>query len=1310
MSNAKNRPKAPKSGASRFLTVVLAVVIAASAAINVYGAYDLFWRKIDSANTEAVRNRTEENDLSEEDAEGLREAEKEEIAEEEKRVSGRKTFSPIWMDDLTGAFAEEGSDGDGDADSSLPDGTDPGEDEPLVTAVTDQTSAKEVLNSLSYELGIKDPESEYSVAEVREQEDTNYFVMRQYFNGIEVVGGDLIMQADKADGTLVNIGGKHLPIPDDLDTEMTISYDEANEIARKCATVNCVVSGRDMRIDNRGVKIYNPRKDVYTACYEVVISDPYGLSVTIAVDGKTGNVVYISSPKHDAMVYCGEDPETHVDSSLQGQAGDQSLYIDYESENRYYLRDTDRRINIRVNDRKRSTVTWDEFYKTEISSFNPNDEDASKRTPDKSGVDALANLQRVYDFYKEVFDRSGITSGQDLDVYVGFNVIKNDDGKDDENHNNAAMYGDKFIVIGTNDSQEFSSSLDVIAHEFTHGIIYSSSGLGSGNEQNAINEGLADVFAELAEDFNDDGKLNKSADFSIVGRTFSKPLMDDYTKYSSASTESHDASSFVSGPFYKMLDAPNDAVNELTLAKLYYKIIPSLGYSTTIDELRYLIENTALKMNFDSYTSYGAESPLITDRNMEVIIDAFDEFGIPSQCTTRVVKGGKIKVYDKNKKLYDNYNVRIYRPFETKRKSFLFEQDVKTPDGFELPGDLGAGYYKVLLTDLANKKNQMSFTILVNDNAEKQKVKPYKKTLHILTNFDSEEKDVVLVLDNSGSMDGAPISQARSSAKSFVQTVLKSNPTTKISLISYNSGVTTRVRGSSNKSRLMSSISSIRTSGRTNTYDALAAAKSILDASKSKSKLVVLLSDGLPNEGPNDNGDYYAPIYRLIEEMQQNNIVYSLGFFHNLSGSELGDGQKLMSKIATEGYDYVVDNADSTSGGKSDLENVFSDFAEMVNGKKFINVRIACPVDVSVTFNGETLSSDLKHPITRTSFGTLSYEKVIDEETGQETDDPVKILRLEEGTDFEICMNGTGKGKMNYTISYPDENGEYTDVREFKRVPITKDTVMAATTKKEDTSVLKVDTDGDGTFDLNYEAENDKPAEEISGSGMMKVILILVNSLGAAVILAYLILMLIRKSQEKKAAAAPAPCTNCGAPIAGGFKFCRSCGTPVPAAAPQPEQPQAPKASKAPVIVKIVAAAVFVCFTSISLGYYFSNASAVFRQIRDGQTESAKLIYKNYEDGSGISDSFLATLTNHHLSKAEKAYGSGELSEAEYRTLLTGVEGLGVDDITDNAKEKLEALDKAEAEAETSEDTPKEDTAPESAAEAAPESAPETEA
>lgn len=69
----------------------------------------------------------------------------------------------------------------------------------------------------------------------------------------------------------------------------------------------------------------------------------------------------------------------------------------------------------------------------------------------------------------------------------------------------------------------------------------------------------------------------------------------------------------------------------------------------------------------------------------------------------------------------------------------------------------------------------------------------------------------------------------------------------------------------------------------------------------------------------------------------------------------------------------------------------------------------------------------------------------------------MKILRLKEGTGYNIQIEGNGNGYMDYTIRFMDDTGEYTDLRTFSNIKITEQTVIDTVATNSDSTILNVD-------------------------------------------------------------------------------------------------------------------------------------------------------------------------------------------------------------------------------------------------------------
>lgn len=380
-----------------------------------------------------------------------------------------------------------------------------------------------------------------------------------------------------------------------------------------------------------------------------------------------------------------------------------------------------------------------------------------------------------------------------------------------------------------------------------------------------------------------------------------------------------------------------------------------------------------------------------------------------------------------------------------------------------------------------NKKDNGTYYLINAHEAVKQAISDLEKrgevdqdndTGDVPVRVTSDERDIVLVLDVSGSMSGTPMAETKKASVNFIDTILDEDAS--IGIVTYDNSASMLSDFSANEAALTSAVSGIYDGGMTNMDAGLSAARSMLQSSNAKKKIIVLMSDGLPNEGRVDDS-----LIAFADEIKNDGmLIYTLGFFEDL-GSDKSTAQQLMEQLASEGCHYEVASAD-------DLVFFFGDIADQINGTRYIYVRIACPVDVSVSYNGETLNSAKDDLSQRTEFGTLTYEK--NENAAANSDDRIKILRLKEGVDYDIQIVGTGRGIMDYTIGFVDEEGEYSDLREFEDIKITKSTVIDTVAEVSDETVLRIDEDGDGRYDISYRAEKNGYGEVIRTSGLKFVV------------------------------------------------------------------------------------------------------------------------------------------------------------------------------------------------------------------------------
>ncbi len=165
--------------------------------------------------------------------------------------------------------------------------------------------------------------------------------------------------------------------------------------------------------------------------------------------------------------------------------------------------------------------------------------------------------------------------------------------------------------------------------------------------------------------------------------------------------------------------------------------------------------------------------------------------------------------------------------------------------------------------------------------------------------FDSEktreQPDValVLVIDRSGSMQGAKLESAKESARVTAEVL---QPDDILSVVAFDSEAQVYVRPqrAANKMRISADISRLQAGGGTNIYPGLREAYDILQQINAKVKHVIVMTDG---EAP------YDGIVDLVQEMRSNRITVS-------AVGVAGADRNLLSLIADngDGHLYMVDD------------------------------------------------------------------------------------------------------------------------------------------------------------------------------------------------------------------------------------------------------------------------------------------------------------------------------------------------------------------------------------------------------------------
>lgn len=976
------------------------------------------------------------------------------------------------------------------------------------TLVVDEASAILAAKEAVTLLGLDGTADELSLQSINTIDGTTYYRLQQNYKGIPVAGKSMVVIADNI-GNAVGFTTNAISI-DDVDFNTPPSKDTV------LSNLTIYLNDHGYNLNENDITIENYSDDK-RAFYEsdvgilsvyilrVFLNDSPLSFVTATINAQSGEIIDISS-----SIYEGDATVYNVNQTVSANG-----YYDEDS-GEHQLYDANRGILIYSYENTDSTTN--NATQTFITSPNNifGDTQNEVQLEQEKGIKLLSNISQITDYYVSVMN---------WDSYDKTYCYYNDGYYSGRNAlgGNASLASGEVVGYLSMGSVTGVEALDTMAHEYTHIVsrkIVSWQSIEawseSPDEPGAINEGYSDIFGEILESH----LTQTEPDWIHGSRVISNPMSQSYPaavgdkayeKFRSSdgikwgmstgggnyTDYSHGFSTIVSHCAYLMNNGVNNSCETIdlySLARLWYNTLLTLPSNCTFVVLRENMELTADILGF-------------SEAQKHCVSTAFDKVGIVKQEDGEETYSTEstLLILDKNGEVYSDCTIQISgQKFRGLFKTGLWKEDysqeIQVSNTNPITLNLPKGNYVITATDNTDEALSCQKQIKARTNGKLREIM-------IATNFGgdtviqlpirttSDERDIVLVLDVSGSMSGTPMAETKKASVNFIDTILDEDAS--IGIVTYDNSASMLSDFSVNETALTTAVSSIYDGGGTNIESGLAQARSMLNTSNAKKKIIVLMSDGEPNDGK--EGDDLISYANDIKE--DGIIVYTLGFFESM-GSYKSSAQLLMEGIASDGCHYEVASAD-------DLVFFFEDVADQINGQKYIYIRIACPVDVTVTHKGETLCSAEDDLNTRTDFGTLTFE---DNEnvTNADEDDRIKVLRLKEGADYDIQINGTGHGLMDYTIGFMDENGDYSDFRRFENVKITRRTTIDTVAAVSKTSVLNIDENGDGKYDLKLRAEENGYGEEVDDS------LMIYAAVGGGTFLFLVIVILIARNNQKK--------------------------------------------------------------------------------------------------------------------------------------------------------------------------------------------------
>ncbi len=343
-----------------------------------------------------------------------------------------------------------------------------------------ETTARRFLRRNADLLGAGDGETAWHLD--HETTDTlGYTQVRfdQRWRGLEVWPGAIMVQtAPGGDVTLVTAA--YAPEPA-LDPAPALSADEA----RRAATAGLGLLAPSA-IGEPELLVHAPLEEEARLAWRVRVDQGLTARHEVFVDARDGAVI-----ARLPLVVTAAATGSGVD--LNGVTRQINLW--HHTDNRYYMIDTSKQMfdptsqPPDVANSRGVIAVLDQQGGTQpnIAGSVHNVANAATGPWDTDAVSASANLNKVYDYYLQRFNRNSV-NGQGGSMTGIVNL---------EDENAYADFQTQTMIFGNRD--KYAEALDVVAHEMTHSVISTTSKLVYSFQPGALNESFADVLGEGCE-------------------------------------------------------------------------------------------------------------------------------------------------------------------------------------------------------------------------------------------------------------------------------------------------------------------------------------------------------------------------------------------------------------------------------------------------------------------------------------------------------------------------------------------------------------------------------------------------------------------------------------------------------------------------------------------------------------------------------------------------------------------------------------------------------------------------------------------
>ena len=427
--------------------------------------------------------------------------------------------------------------------------------------------ARQFLRQNAGALHIDDPDEEL-VLDRQEADELGRRHVRftQQYRGTPVWPSDLIVHLD-ARGNVDLVDGAFVATPRRVVRQPIVEWSEAMERAAGALGVDRTACGVPQLI------IYTAHGRYPRLAWRVGVSASLLSSWWIVVDAANGAIVdRISRVMTEAVTGSGIDPLGVT----------RTLHL-WRSASRFFMVDTSKQMfnsssqppdpnktrgAIMIFDAQNQPPTPNP---QSISTLVLSESDSATSWPVADTVAAAFWLSATYDYYLRTFNRNSIDgSGGNI---IGVTRL----GRGMEN----AFWSSSLERMFFGDADLYTSSVDAIGHELTHGVTSKTAGLVYKDQSGALNEAMSDVFGEMIE-----ADVLGSNDW-IIGSSLRTPLrsmsdpgrfhdpakMSDFIQTSQDNGGVHINSGIINRAFFLLTEGLNGGIGRTDASAIFYRAL-----------------------------------------------------------------------------------------------------------------------------------------------------------------------------------------------------------------------------------------------------------------------------------------------------------------------------------------------------------------------------------------------------------------------------------------------------------------------------------------------------------------------------------------------------------------------------------------------------------------------------------------------------------------------------------------------------------------------------------------------------------------